>query len=140
MLIWTEEFQSGWPQVDEQHRHLIDQLNAFEQLLNEGNVTPENGRLLLDELGAHCTAHFSYEEDCMERERCPAHLPNRLAHTAFLKTFHEFRGRYQTNGHDSELLRSLHGAATRWIQSHILTHDVQMRACIRKHGGPTATA
>jgi hemerythrin len=137
MLLWTEQFATGSPTIDEQHRQLIRHLNHFEALLVETNPTPENLATLirfLDFLESYVDSHFSYEEQCMESYRCPAHKKNLQAHENFKQTFHQFKLRSQKEGFRLEMLTELNQTINSWIQDHILRVDTQLQPCISKNG------
>jgi hypothetical protein len=46
--------------------------------------------------------------------------------------FGKFKERYLAEGPKPELLKSLQVAASDWIRSHILTVDIQLKACAGK--------
>jgi hemerythrin len=131
MLTWSEEFATGSPLVDTQHRMLIDRINQLEQLLNGPPPSRVTCDGLLDFLASYVVSHFKFEEQCMERYRCPVHEKNKQAHAAFLDNFAKFKARYQAEGPKPELLKNLQTTASDWIKNHILSVDVQLKKCIK---------
>jgi hemerythrin-like metal-binding protein len=131
MLTWSEEFATGSALVDTQHRMLIEKINKLEQLL--GGPPPTKGVYdeLLDFLGSYVGTHFKYEEQCMARYHCPAHAQNQQAHAAFLGVFGKFKEKYLAEGPQPQLLKNLQVSASDWIKQHILTVDIQLKACIK---------
>lgn len=131
MLTWSEDFATGSPLVDTQHRMLIEKINQLELML--AGPPPAQAAVdgLLDFLGMYVGTHFKFEEQCMERSHCPAHAKNQQAHAAFLDTFAKFKKRYQVEGPKPELLKSLQATAASWIKEHILSVDVQLRGCLK---------
>ncbi len=132
MLQWSEQFATGSPLVDTQHRMLIDKINHLEQLLNGPPPSKATCDELLNFLGSYVVTHFKFEEGCMERAKCPAHEKNKQAHAAFLGVFGKFKERYLAEGPKPELLKSLQTAAADWIKGHILSVDIQLKACANK--------
>lgn len=132
MLVWNDSFATGSALVDTQHRMLIDKINKLEELLNG----PPPSRIICDELlnflGSYVTTHFKFEEQCMERYHCPAHEKNKQAHAAFMGVFAKFKERYLKEGPKPEVLKALQSAASDWIKNHILTVDIQLKACIKE--------
>ena len=63
------------------------------------------------------------------KAKCPAHEKNKQAHAAFLGVFGKFKERYDKEGPKPDLLRSLQTAAASWIKEHILSVDIQLKAC-----------
>jgi hemerythrin-like metal-binding protein len=127
MLTWSEEFATGSAVIDLQHKTLIERINEIERLLDGPPPAKAACEDLLKFLRAYAGSHFTYEEQCMEKARCPAHVKNKQAHAAFLGIFSEFEEMCQTEGPKAELLRGLHTTASDWIKNHILSIDVRMR-------------
>ena len=135
MLLWEEKFATGSPTIDEQHRQLIEHLNQFEGLVLKTNPTPADITLIihfLDFLENYVDKHFSFEEQCMESYRCPAHQKNREAHQNFLQLFQQHKRHAQKAGFRVELLVELSRATNHWIQDHILRVDVELKPCLAK--------
>jgi hemerythrin len=132
MLAWSEDFATGSALVDTQHRMLIEKINKLEQLLNGPPPTKAACDELLDFLGSYVGTHFKYEEQCMARYHCPAHEKNQQAHAAFLGVFAKFKERYLAEGPKPPILKNLQVAASDWIKNHILSVDIQLKACIKE--------
>lgn len=135
MLLWEEKFATGSPTIDEQHRQLIEHLNQFEGLVLKTNPTAADVTLIihfLDFLENYVDKHFSFEEQCMESYRCPAHQKNREAHQNFLQLFQQHKRQAQKGGFRLELLVELSRATNHWIQDHILRVDVELKPCLAK--------
>jgi hemerythrin-like metal-binding protein len=135
MLKWSDEFATGFVQVDTQHRVLIDKINLLETLLSGPPPTKAACDDLINFLEHYVDRHFTLEEQCMEQVRCPVHARNKQAHAAFLTVFEKFKTRYGAEGPKPELLRSLQTTASDWIKNHILTVDTQLKTCL-KDGAP----
>jgi len=133
MLLWTEQFSTGSPAIDEQHRQLIRHLNQFEGLLVVSNPTPRDiaGIIeFLDFLGDYVESHFQFEEDCMERHRCPAHQKNLQAHENFRQMFQRFKASSQKEGFRVEMRIELSQTINAWVQDHILRVDTALKPCL----------
>ena len=134
MVNWTERFATASKVIDQQHRMLINNLNHLESMLTDTNPTREEGEFLIhliDFLESYAITHFQFEEQCMERYRCPAHAKNKQAHEQFLKFISEFKECSQREGLRPDILRSLHRTLSEWIEGHIPHLDVQLRPCIK---------
>src|SRR5271165_6537178 len=107
MLRWSEEFATGSPLVDVQHKMLIEKTNELEKVLNGPPPNKAFYDDLLDFLGTYVATHFKFEEQCMSQHKCPVHEENQQAHAAFLSVFAKFKERYQIQGPKPELLKSL---------------------------------
>jgi hemerythrin len=132
MLLWTKQFETGVPEIDEQHRQLIRHVNNLEALLVQTNLSRAEVESLLEFVGFledYVVSHFAYEEECMQRFRCPMHEKNKLAHQQFLGLFRGFRDRIGKEGMRMDLIKELNQTIHAWIEGHILTVDTGLRGC-----------
>jgi hemerythrin len=132
MLIWSKQFETGVSEIDTQHRQLIQHVNRLEALLVQTNFSRKEIEFLLEFvtfLENYVETHFSYEEDCMLRYRCPAHEKNKQAHEYFRGLFLKFRERIGKEGMRMELIAELNQTIQSWIEGHILSVDTGLRAC-----------
>jgi hemerythrin len=139
MVIWNEKFETGSSKVDLDHQMLINNINHLEGMLTNSNRTREECDFLLHLVGfleAYAEMHFKYEEDCMQRYRCPAYHQNKEAHQQYRDFFQGFRRRYKAEGFRPEVLKELHQAASAWIENHILTVDIQLKPCLKGAAPP----
>ncbi len=135
MITWTKEFETGSAILDHQHQVLIDHLNLLEDQLQNSNPTPdevESAVHLVDYLEAYANTHFSDEEQCMERFRCPAHAQNQQAHEKLRGYIRHYKRLCEIEGFKVELLRNLHEVFRLWIDDHILKIDTQLKPCIKQ--------
>ena len=134
MVQWNEQFATGSSQLDQQHLMLINNINHLEGLLTVSNPSRDECEFLLhlvDFLESYANTHFIYEEQCMERYRCPAHKKNQQAHEQFRRYFQDFKERNKVAGFRREIVLELHQAVSRWIEEHILRVDTLLKPCIK---------
>ena len=135
MLMWSEQFATGHPLVDTQHRMLISYINRLEDLARNTNPSRVEVELFLrfiEFLETYILTHFREEEECMIRFKCPVHAQNRMAHRAFLDFFRTFKLRLEVEGYRHEVVQELHDSCSAWIQQHILRIDVQLKPCLNQ--------
>lgn len=134
MIIWNEQFNTGSDAIDQQHQMLIHNINQLECLLTETNPTRETCDFLaqlIDFFESYVKEHFRFEEDCMEKHRCPVHAANRQAHETFIAFFLQFKEDSQHQGFRPDVVRKLHRTMDLWIQEHILRVDIQLKPCLK---------
>ena len=139
MLLWTEQFETGHPLVDTQHRMLISYINRLEDLagnLNPSRVEVELFLRFIEFLETYILTHFGEEEKCMNRFKCPVREENQTAHRAFLAFFRKFKLRLEAEGYRPQVVRELHDSCSAWIQQHILRIDVQLKPCLNQAPEP----
>ena len=133
MLLWNEQFETGHPLIDTQHRMLISYINRLEDLARNTSPSQVEVGLFLrftEFLETYILTHFREEEDCMNRFKCPVHAENKSAHQAFLEFFRKFKLRLEVEGYRPEVVQELHDSCSAWIQQHILRIDVQLKPCL----------
>jgi hemerythrin len=134
-IEWTDAYSTGIPRLDEQHKAMFALLNDLERLLAGGEPVPPEAEAIVDRFVRQSEGHFSYEERCMLRHKCPYARTNELAHAAFLRSLEEVRESIRREGPSGPLLRRLHAMAQAWLVIHICHTDAHLRACVRKRGG-----
>ena len=130
MIVWTNQFETGYLPIDLQHRMLVNNINRLELQLTNHNPTKaecEGLAQLVDFLQAYGNIHFEMEEQCMACNRCPCHEQNRRAHENYRILFRNYQVRCHSEGFTPKFIRELHEAASLWVQQHILKVDLQLR-------------
>jgi len=134
MIEWNKQLRTGSETIDGQHQMLIHNINHLECLLTETNPTKETCDFLLhliDFLESYTEKHFRFEEDCMERHRCPVHAANKHAHQEFMEFFRQFKELSRHKGFRPDVVRTLHQTISLWIEEHILNVDIHLKPCLK---------
>ncbi len=128
-IAWEDAMASGDDAIDAQHKELIRQLNALVGAMARGagrdELTP-----LLDFLAEYVQVHFSHEEGCMARHRCPAAAQNEQAHRAFVATFLELRAKINRDGPQPAHAIEIRRVLSSWLVTHITRVDTQLKPCL----------
>lgn len=143
MIEWNEQLKTGSDALDQQHQMLIYNINHLEYLLSETNPDVRTCDFLIhlvDYLESYTKTHFRFEEDCMQRHRCPIHEKNRQAHQLFMGHFQQFKEDIRHHGIRPEAFRALHLAMRQWIEEHILQVDTQLKPCLKASMPPPQEA
>ena len=132
LMRWSDEFSVRVGEIDGQHRHLVDLINELYQAMQAGRGDEVIGAIL-DELVAYAAAHFSLEEQYMERFRFEGYAAHKRAHEAFvekvLAVVEAFKaGRAGVTLGVMNFLRD-------WIVEHILKVDKKYSDCFEANGG-----
>ena len=94
-MKWSDSYATGIPRIDEQHKMIFQFAGDFRDALEEGRGEGVYGTLLKS-LGLYIRTHFGFEEQCMERFRCPVAALNKEAHAQVAESFATFEARYAT--------------------------------------------
>ncbi len=128
-ILWTENLRTGEETVDRQHQELIRNINALLDAMATGE-----GQQKLDEilqfLENYVHEHFHYEENCMDRYRCPVAAKNKKAHDAFIQTFGQLKEEYLRTGATAQLAEKIYRQVAEWLINHIAGIDTGLRQCI----------
>lgn len=73
LITWTSDFALGIDEIDEQHRALVDMINALE-VSTQGDAMVETTRILLARLHDYVRDHFAFEERLMAGGKCSPEL------------------------------------------------------------------
>lgn len=76
VIEWTTDFAIGIDEIDEQHRALVDMINALDARTH-GDSGTETMRRLLAQLGDYARDHFGLEERIMGGGGCSPDLVSR---------------------------------------------------------------
>ncbi|KKJ00231.1 bacteriohemerythrin [Prochlorothrix hollandica] len=130
-LTWTNTFKTGIPEIDEQHKELINSMNELLDALQR-NDSPQVIQGILSRLSSCANLHFGYEETCMNRYRCPVAEKNKLLHAQFIKTFGEIRRELIMNGSSNTVAGRIDKELLDWFGQHIKGIDTQLKPCMDK--------
>jgi hemerythrin len=130
MLEWKSDYETGVPELDAQHRVLFDNINRIGKLLDKPEIVRSEAACMLEALERYAAQHFSGEEACMARFRCPAHARNKKEHEMFLHILKIARGEFESASVPKRVLERLHENMVWWINDHILKVDVKLRDCV----------
>ena len=124
---WDTSMKTGSPEVDQQHMELIRQLNLLLHALEQGAGEQQVDELL-NFLSTYVVEHFKFEEELMDRNRCPIAQANKNAHVEFINKLKAFRAQVESQSASKtvvaiQVLREL----SNWLINHIRKIDAQLQ-------------
>ncbi|MDQ6957163.1 MAG: hemerythrin family protein [Mariprofundaceae bacterium] len=129
-IVWKEEYNTGEPEVDKQHKVIFKYLEDLEAHMQAGDINDRYIKMLLDNLGIFTRSHFCYEEICMRRLKCPVAAENKEYHAKLLAAYTRYCERFEVEGASDDLIQKLHDFLESWLVNHILKIDTQLRSCV----------
>ncbi len=127
---WNEGFLTGIADVDDQHRHLVDVINKFGDLISQGKgASRDEVDTVFKELADYAHLHFTEEEAFMEASGIdPRHLtPHEEAHRQFINDVIQLhKSVYRKELLDQESCEKLMKFLIHWLAYHILGTDKSM--------------
>ncbi|MBC8207692.1 MAG: GGDEF domain-containing protein [Desulfobulbaceae bacterium] len=128
---WGTHFVTELTEVDEQHRHLVDLINQFSNLMAENVIHVEDVDRLFNQLGDYAVYHFQEEEKLMSELKVdPLHLNHHIdVHKSFLDEVTSIYSGISIDNLDqaSTFLKFL----IHWLAYHILGEDQDMARQIK---------
>ncbi len=127
MVTWEEKFETGIKQIDEQHQSLFNYINDLEKCIQDQTFEGVKIEIILNFFQMFCATHFSLEETCMLRSKCPVYDQNKKAHEQFLAYYKSFRVKFRESKKKLSMLKEFHGVLIKWLVNHIMKIDMQLR-------------
>lgn len=118
-MPWEPRFETGLPEVDRQHRVLVDLLNRAALCVQTGEGAEVE--LLFNELHTYAGQHFAFEEEFLKRTAYPDFEAHHREHLGFRNHLAGLYAAYlgQSTGGAMELT----GFLRAWLEHHILNSD-----------------
>lgn len=123
---WNENFQTGLPVIDEQHRKLVELLNKLASHLTYGVEKPELNSIF-DELTEYAQYHFKTEEAIWKKYLLEDELllEHANTHLSFVTEVLKLRGQ-QDDFATERVIEEVVVFLTHWLAFHILEADKHM--------------
>lgn len=131
-IVWTEDMSVGCSALDDDHKILIQALNAYiDALENDDGVFVVDGIFLV--LLDYTHFHFVREEAIMEACGYPGLENHKQTHRELKEQLLEARQKYMFNP-SSNLEDEIRDFLLSWLQSHILVRDMDYKDVVIKSG------
>ena len=123
---WDDNFHTGLPDIDEQHRKLVQLLNALASHVAFGKDATGLAAVF-DELAAYTVYHFATEEQLWHEYFAgdPSENDHRAAHASFVQEVSRLRAALSDSARQGVAEEALN-FLVHWLASHILESDRAM--------------
>ena len=123
LIEWKDEFSVGVPEVDHEHRQLIELINKLHDAMSGENAAMTVTDFL-GEIHAHVAAHFALEEKIMRERRYDQYQDHKQDHERLLDEISDIMDAYEENAFysDEEFAQSLE----HWFTNHFKTRDARL--------------
>jgi len=121
LIEWSNELSVGIDSIDEQHKKLVNMINA----LNEAMLTNSSNELLgkiFTGLAAYTQKHFSYEENMFAEYGYSNSEEHKRQHNELIAQVVELKEKFMENPQgtiSADLMQFL----KRWLTNHIMRTD-----------------
>ncbi|SFN97433.1 hemerythrin [Formivibrio citricus] len=131
LFEWSDAIAIGNEQIDDDHKHLIGQINKLFAGISSGQGDQVLGEVL-DELLRYVEAHFQREEALMQQIDYPDYEWHKAAHDDLITEVMEWRSQ-----HDAGLMvspMSVFCSLEEWLFHHIKVCDANLGVALRAAG------
>jgi hemerythrin len=133
-ISWRDELAIGNPQIDGQHRELLERFDQLLAACRRGEGKLELVRLL-DFLDQYVVKHFGDEEQLQRESGYPEFQSHQLLHLGFTKRLVDLKRTIKADGE----VQVDHVLATNkmlldWLVQHISTRDRELGQFLREKG------
>ncbi|MDR2897250.1 MAG: bacteriohemerythrin [Spirochaetaceae bacterium] len=125
MITLSKDLEVGVPEIDEQHRELVNRLNQVTEMGIDA-VSREETKKTLDFLGDYVVKHFGDEEALQKKSGYPKYEWHKEQHKLFIDNFKKLKEEFITNGASLKYTMDLNNSIITWIVRHIKTADVEL--------------
>jgi hemerythrin len=130
-LEWDHHLETGFKEIDDQHRRIILRLSVLLEALEEGSsyeIISEMAAFLVD----YTSRHFSTEEAIMLAMSYPEYEGHKKKHDEFITEMKGIAQAFEEKKQPLLLLVRLGTKVVTWIQNHITTDDAEMAKWFRE--------
>ena len=132
-IEWDDSFSVGIPLIDEQHKMLIQRLQALVHAIETYQSVNEIVKTL-DFLIEYTNFHFSTEEKHMNETQYPGVKYHHTQHEEFKVTLRDLTVDFEEDGATRALAESVNTFLMNWLVTHIKSVDVQFGTFLMEKG------
>ncbi len=121
-VAWDESLAVGVAEIDDQHKRIFDNFNAFSVACREGHGAEKLNDLFWF-LGSYVATHFANEERLMQRVGFPDYPGHYEQHTEFIGKVDALMKRFAKEGPTLDLVLTVNEVVKSWLIEHISEMD-----------------
>ncbi len=120
LIEWRKEFETGIPDVDHEHRELVNLINGLHEHIASG-ADPVRVTEFLGEVFARIAAHFALEESIMRKHTYDEYEAHKAEHERLLDEIRDIM-----DGATTEYANSLSTVVRDWFVNHFKSKDARL--------------
>lgn len=123
-IEWRKEFETGIPDVDHEHRELVDLINRLHEHMASGGDQVRVAEFL-GEVFARIAAHFALEESIMRKHAYDEYAAHKAEHEYLLDEIRDIMDAQQDKP-SSTYGDSLSSTVRDWFVNHFKSKDARL--------------
>jgi hemerythrin-like metal-binding protein len=124
LIEWHKEFETGVPEVDHEHRELVDLINRLHAHIENG-AEPTRVPEFLGEVFARIAAHFALEESIMRKHAYDEYEGHKAEHERLLDEIRDIMDA-QRDTPSSFYENKLSTVVKNWFIDHFKSKDARL--------------
>ena len=134
LIRWTDELSLGIPEIDAEHRELVELINGLHDVMRVGADYVQVVELL-GEIYGRIAEHFTAEEELMQDLHFPGYAEHKEDHETLLEDLRDIMDEVEEDG--SFDAAHLSSDLNRWFSDHFRTHDAKLHGLrnVSQQGG-----
>jgi hemerythrin len=120
LIEWRQDFETGVPDVDHEHRELVDLINALGEQVEAG-ASRQQIQAFLGEVFARIAAHFALEESIMRKHGYDEYEAHKAEHEHLLDEIRDIMDE-SDSGYGAELSTTV----SAWFVDHFKSKDARL--------------
>ncbi len=123
-MIWVNDWNTGIDIIDEQHKRIVDYINALE------NANMATTGQVIQELVDYTESHFAFEESLQSEAGYEFAVPHRATHAAFIKRLNTYQ---EDHRRGEEVAAKLYAMLATWLIHHIKRDDMAYVTAVQEN-------
>lgn len=128
-IIWSAQYELGIEVIDNQHKRIVDYINALYDLELQGAnkaATEDIFYNLID----YTYSHFEFEQALLNQAHYQEASLHQISHKTFCHQIDTLKNRFD---HGENVAAQLGSMLRNWLLQHILTEDAAYSGCVKQH-------
>lgn len=121
LIEWSPELSVGIASIDEQHKKLVNMINALNDAMLLGESSELLGKIFTG-LAAYTQKHFAYEENMFAEYGYPDTQEHKRQHNELIEQVIELKDNFMKNPQGT-ISEDLMLFLKRWLTNHIMRTD-----------------
>lgn len=130
MLTWSDNFESAWPTMNDEHRQLLVAINATMQTVLSSDASAAGAAMA--QLKSTAEEHFAAEEKSMREAGYPTTQKHTKAHRQLLRHLDSIEELLLSHG-TQPVDPTLWMFMKRWFSIHLMSDDKPLAEFMVKH-------
>ena len=132
MITLSKEMEIGVEKIDNQHKELVNRLNAF-TAMGAQSISREETQKMINMLGDYVVQHFRDEEALQIKSGYPKFEWHKEQHKILLDSYQRIKKEFAELGPSPKFTMDLNRSIVEWVFKHIKSADAEFGKYYNAH-------